>query len=131
MVSGNIYNFYGDAEDVLRVWRFIYDLSGVRFVEPYSRKNEENRWFGSFPEEQCGGADGYFNVAAWPTEVGGAPRQRFQRLSAESAIKLGALGISVLESPAFIQITTTSSPREECIGPRAIHYWTEKAARQF
>jgi len=130
MVSGLTYNFYGDADDVLRVWRFMNDLPGIRFVEVSSRKNEKNRWYERFPEEQYNG-DGFLNVAAWPSVVGGTPRQRFQRLSAESAIKLGALGISVLESPAFIQITTTTSPREGYIGPSEIWYWTEKTARQF
>jgi hypothetical protein len=106
------------------------DLPGIRFIEVYSRKNEKNRWYERFPEEQYNG-DGFFNVAAWPSVVGGTPRQRIQRLSVEPASKLHASGICVLESPAFIQMTIARPPNERFIGPREIRYWTEKTARQF
>lgn len=125
----NIYNFYGNVDDVLKLWRFISNLPGMRFVEVYSRNNVENRWFESFPEEKYE-QDGASHVAAWPSLVGGVPRQRIDRLPADSAKKIRASGTFFLESPALIEITTAPSPTDpDYISPRELRYWTEKTAR--
>lgn len=130
----NIYNFYGDADDVLKLWQFINDLPGMRFVEVVSRNNVANQWFDSFPEElyrQKKSSSIGSLVAAWPSTVGGVPRQRIQRLPAETAIKLRNSSKSFLESPAFIEINTAPSPNSNYISPRELRYWTEKTARKY
>lgn len=129
-MRGNRYRFYGDQEDVLHVWKFISDIPGMRFIEPYSQKNCSNRQFEAFPGEQFL-QDGTMAIAAWPTVVGGQPRQKIERLSPGSAARLRASGKHVLESPAFIQMITAHAPNNQLIGPRELDYWTEKAARRY
>jgi hypothetical protein len=129
-MMGNIYNFYGDLEDVLGVWKFMSDLPGMQFIEEFSQKNRKNQQFEAFPGEQFL-EDGRFTIAAWPSVVGGQPRQRIERLSPESAARLRASGTCVLESPAFIRMATVAAPNDQLIGPRELFYWTEKNARRY
>lgn len=129
-MMGNRYRFYGNQGDVLRLWRFISDLPQMQFVEEFSQPNRANRQFDEFPGESFF-QDGWIMVAAWPSAAGGQPRQRIDRLSPESASKLRASGKYVLESPAFIRMTTGHAPNDKLFGPRELIYWTEKAARRY
>jgi hypothetical protein len=129
-MMGNRYRFYGDTEDVLGVWKFLSDVPGMQFIEVFSQENCPNEQFEAFPGERLL-QDGTMTVAAWPSVVGGRPRQRIERLSPESAARLRASGKRVLESPAFIRMTTAEAPNNQLIGPRELIYWTEKAARRY
>lgn len=129
-MMGNRYKFFGDEKDVFRVWNFMSDVPGMRFIEVFSQKNCVNQHFDVFPGEQFL-QDGTMTIAAWPSVVGGQPRQQIERLSPHSAEKLRASGKQVLESPAFIQMTTARAPDSQLISPRELIYWTEKAARRY
>ncbi len=128
MMMGNKFRFYGNQDDVLRVWTFISGLPGMQFIEAYSEKNRTNRQFEAFPGAQF--LNDEITIAAWPSVVGGQPRQKIERLSPQSAENLRASGRCVLESPAFISMTTDDAPTDQLIGPRKLIYYTEKAARR-
>lgn len=123
-----IFNFFATFEEVYELWDCIGDLPGMQLLESDSRPDRSNREFDRFPRSEWGAEDRDFSVAAWASDVGGAPRTKQIIFEPATVERLGAVGRTTLVSPAFVRLGSVRPPSDGLIGPCELIYWTEKLA---
>ena len=122
-------NFFAADDDLTEVVSWLFQVPGMKFFEEYSAPDQQNRWFERADEVTDRLKSSPHMLAAWPSDVGGKPKQKAVRFNKELQDEFGGTGRTILESPAIIRVRrVTEIP--ECINPFSISCWTEKGARQ-
>lgn len=122
------FDFFATDDDLLTVWRLIYNVPDMKIFESYSKPDQTNQWIGGW-DEFVAIYEEYKGFAAWPVIVGGEPRARWVEFEPNTQIKLGSKGRTVLESPAIIDVMSLGV-RGSCLASSCIKCWNEKGARQ-
>jgi hypothetical protein len=129
MKVGVVFNFFSTHKEVIRIWDWVGQFEGIRFLETYSRPDMASREFEKFPAQQWGDDIDHTQIAAWPSFAGGVPTSKYVEFNQSTSVELGEKGRTFLESPSFIYITPLRAPQGDLIGPMELCYWTEKLAR--
>lgn len=121
--------FYATDDDLAEVWRWLFQVPGMKVLEVSLAPDQESRYFAGLEEIADHLRNGAYTIAAWPSQVGGEPQRKEVIFTESVKDELGARGRTILESPALIKMSRlTSGP--ECLNPCQISRWTEKGARQ-
>ncbi len=123
------FNFFATDNDLLTLWRWMFDVPGMRLLESYSEPDQDNRWFDDWDEIERRVGAGHRGVTAWPSNVGGNPRWQKITFNPETQRKLNAKGRTVLHSPAFIDYIWLGE-QNGCLGASSLICWSEKGANQ-
>lgn len=122
-------NFFGTGDDVAQVWRWLFEVPGMKIFEDYSKPDEPNRMFETWAEIERELEENNPNLAAWPKSVGGEPR--YEKITMDRARPWHLRGKvrTVLRSPALIGIQRNNDQRG-CLAVAYLSCWNEKGARQ-
>jgi hypothetical protein len=122
-------NFFATEVDISQIWQWLFAVPGTSILEAYSRPDQPNRSFGLWDEIAGYLAAGGQSLAAWPTSVGGRPRQEKISFKPELQKESGGKGRTVLRSPAFINVISNNE-QMGCLAGSRISFWSEKGVRQ-
>ena len=121
--------FFATDADMTQVWRWLFDVPGMKIFENYSVPDKPNRWFDTWAGISAYLDAGGRALAAWPATVGGQPRIDRITFNSNTQRKTGAKGRTALVSPATINVGRNNE-QNGCLASASIGYWTEKGARQ-
>lgn len=121
--------FFGTDADIARVWRWLFEMPGLRIFEDSSRPDRPNRWFDSWDDVSTCLNDGKISLAARPEAAGGRPLAEEVVFTAETQRELGGKGRTILRSPATIKVQRNND-QNGCLASAWIACWNEKGARQ-
>ena len=120
--------FFGTNVDLTQVWRWLFDVPGMKIFEGYSVPDQPNRWFDNWDEISTYLAGGW-SLSAWPATAGGRPRSEKIAFEASMQKELGGSGRTVLHSPASIDIVRNNG-QNGCLASASLSFWNEKGVRQ-
>ncbi len=123
------FNFFATDQDLLQVWRWMFDFPGMRILESHSKPDQPNDWFDCWSEIEARLQKGNRHLTAWPADVGGSPRWEKVTFNQETQRKLGGKGRTVLRSAAFIDYIWLGE-QCGCLGASSLTCWSEKGAAQ-
>lgn len=121
--------FYGTDTDLDQIWRWLFEMPGVRVCEIYSCPDKDNRWFATLGDIKASCEDFHNNLAAWSPAFGGLPRAEKITFAANYQKITNATGRTALRSPAFITLGR-SGDQNGCMASASMSCWNEAGARE-
>jgi hypothetical protein len=122
-------DFFATDEDLLQVWKWLFDVPDMMIFEDHSNPDQLNRWHEKWQDICQHFLTQKSSLAAWSKAVGGVPRKKLVTFDQQTQLKLGAKGRTVLESPALIHIYSLGEVKG-CLGNSSLKCLSEKTARK-
>jgi hypothetical protein len=128
-IQGMQINFFGTDDDIVQVWRWLFEVTDMKIFESYSKPDEPIRMFESWATIESSLREKSAHLIAWPKSVGGEPQ--WEKITMERAKPWHLRGKvrTILHSPALIGVHRNNDQRG-CLAVAYIKCWNEKGARQ-